>query len=354
MRKIVLLALLVIVGLLGGGVALLWRGDIPYAALDKTYASPASKFLDMGGGVEAHWRDEGNPNGRPILLIHGFSASLHTWEPWVRELGGEYRLVSVDLPGHGLTRTPKNYQPSIEAYSDFIDAFMGRIGLDHAMIVGSSMGGNTAWMTALRHPGRVDALVLVGASGWPYEGADDEEEPVVFKLLRMPVIGPLMTNLDSTRLVRGGLEASFVNKALVDDAMVARYVDMARAPNHRPVLISITTNRDSRAVATKEALSKIAVPTLILHGAQDNLVPVAGAKLFEQAIPGARAVIYDNVGHVPQEEIAARSAQDLRSFLHRMEPEPAAGAPLSAATPETQPLPELPQPWEGCRKGSRC
>lgn len=334
MRKILLLALVVIIALLGGGVALLWRGDIPYATLDKTYASPASKFLDMGGGVEAHWRDEGNPNARPILLIHGFSASLHTWEPWVRELNGEYRLISVDLPGHGLTRTPRNYQPSIEGYSDFIDAFMGKIGLDHAMIVGSSMGGNTAWMTALRHPARVDSLVLVGASGWPDARTDTDGEPAVFTLLRTPVIGPLMTNLDSTRLVRSGLEASFVNKTLVDDAMVGRYVNMARAPNHRPVLISISTNRDKRAVATKDALSKITAPTLILHGAQDNLVPVAGARLFEQAIPGAQAIIYDNVGHVPQEEIAAQSAQDLRTFLHRMEPEPVAGAPLSASVPE--------------------
>ena len=334
MRKIVLLVLGIVVGILVGGVALLWRGDIPYAELDKTYATPASKFIDMGGGVEAHWRDEGNPNGRPILLIHGFSASLHTWEPWVFDLGDEYRLVSVDLPGHGLTRTPKNYRPSIEGYSDFIDAFMDKIGLDHAMVVGSSMGGNTAWMTALRHPARVDSLVLVGASGWRDEGADNEAEPFVFKLLRTPVIGPLMTNLDSTRLVRSGLEASFVDKSLVTDAMVARYTQMARAPNHRPVLIAISTSRDQRAVASKEALAKIAVPTLILHGAQDNLVPVSGATKFKDAIPGAQAVIYEGVGHVPQEEISERSAQDLRAFLHRMEPEPAGGVPLAAAVPE--------------------
>lgn len=334
MRKYVLLALGILTGIVVGAVALMWRGDIPYAELDKTYATPASKFIDMGGGVEAHWRDEGNPNGRPILLIHGFSASLQTWEPWVFDLGAEYRLISVDLPGHGLTRTPKNYRPSIEGYSDFIDAFMDKIGLDHAMIVGSSMGGNTAWMTALRHPARVDSLVLVGASGWRDEGADNASEPVVFKLLRAPVIGPLMTNLDSTRLVRSGLEASFVDKSLVTDAMVARYTQLARAPNHRPVLIAISTGRDARAVATKEALSKITAPTLILHGAQDNLVAVSGADKFKDAIPGAQAVIYEGVGHVPQEEISERSAQDLRAFLKRMEPEPAAGVPLSAAVPE--------------------
>ena len=79
MRKILIGLLAVIVLVIGGGIAFLWRGDIPYATLDKTYASPASKFIDMGGGVEAHYRDEGNPNGKPIVLVHGFAASLHTW-----------------------------------------------------------------------------------------------------------------------------------------------------------------------------------------------------------------------------------------------------------------------------------
>lgn len=336
MQKYIKLTLGILTGLIIGAIALAWRGDIPYATLDKTYASPASKFIDMGGGVEAHWRDEGNPNARPILLIHGFSSSLHTWEPWVREFGGEYRLISVDLPGHGLTRTPAGYKPTIEGYADFIDAFMGKIGLDHATVVGSSMGGNTAWVLALRHAARVDSLVLVGASGWREESNEGaEEEPVVFKLLRTPVVGPLLMSLDNTQLVRGGLEASFVDKSLVDDAMVARYVKMARAPHHRAVLLAITTGRDERAIATKEALGKIAVPTLILHGDQDNLVPVGGATLFRDSIPGAQAVIYENIGHIPQEEIPARSAQDLRTFLKRIEPEAAAGVPLSAAVPDT-------------------
>ncbi|MBL8559394.1 MAG: alpha/beta hydrolase [Hyphomonadaceae bacterium] len=334
MRKILLGLIVLIIGAAVAGYFTLRRGDIPHATLDKTYASPASKFIDMGGGVEAHWRDEGNPNARPILLIHGFSASLHTWEPWVRELGGEYRMVSVDLPGHGLTRTPEGYRPSIEGYADFIDAFMGKIGLEHAMVVGSSMGGNTAWMLALRHPRRVDSLVLVGASGWREESKEGaEEEPLVFKLLRTPLVGPLLMNLDNSRLVRGGLEASFVDKSLVDDAMVARYVDMARAPNHRAVLLAITLNRDERALATKEALARITAPTLILHGDQDNLVPVGGATLFRDAIPGAQAIIYENVGHIPQEEIPARSAQDLRTFLKRIEPEAVGGVPLAAAVP---------------------
>jgi len=333
MRKVLLGLLAAVVILAVGGVAFLWRGDVPYATLDKTYASPASKFIDMGNGVEAHYRDEGNPNGRVLVLVHGFSASLHTWEKWVALLGGEYRMVSVDLPGHGLTRTPKGYQPTIEGYADFVNVFMDKLSIPKATVIGSSMGGNTAWMLALRHPTRVENLVLVDASGWPEPTGPDAQEPLVFKLLRTPVIGPLMSNLDNTQLVRGGLHATFVNQELVDDAMVARYVDMARAPNHRPVLLAITLNRDQRSAATKEKLAAITAPTLILHGDGDNLVPVAVAGMFKDAIPGSQAIIYERVGHVPQEEVPERSAADLRAFLHRMQPEPVAGAPLAAATP---------------------
>jgi pimeloyl-ACP methyl ester carboxylesterase len=287
--------------------------------------------MDMGDGVSAHYRDEGNPNGRPLLLVHGFSASLHTWEKWVGPLGAEYRLISVDLPGHGLTRTPAGYDPAIENYADFVDAFAKKLNLGKVTVIGSSMGGNTAWQLALRHPERVDAIVLVGASGWPDPRIDDAEEPAIFKMLRNPVMGPVLRRLDNTPQVRAGLKHAFVDQTLVDDAMVKRYVDFSRLPNHGETLIAIMTS--DRTVATKEMLAKISVPTLILHGRQDNLVEVDGATKFNDAIAGSRVIIYENVGHLPQEEIPARSAEDLRAFLRAAFPEPAPGVPLAAALP---------------------
>lgn len=331
MRKFLIGAVLVVVAVLAAGFFLLQRAPETYAGLDATYASPASRFVDMGEGVEAHYRDEGNPNGRTILLVHGFSASLHTWEKWVSLLGGEYRMVSVDLPGHGLTRTPAGYAPSIEGFADYVDAFAAKLNLGKVTIVGSSMGGGTAWQLALRHPDRLEALVLVGASGWRDPRIDDAEEPAIFKMLRNPVMGPILRRLDNTAMVRQGLEASFVNKALVDDAMVARYVRTSRAPGHGDVLLAIMTGSAERTLASKELLAPIKVPTLILHGRQDNLVAVEGATNFNDAITGSRLIIYDDVGHLPQEEIPERSAEDLRAFLHAAFPEPAAGAPLAAA-----------------------
>ncbi len=88
-------------------------GDIPYATLEAKYASPASQYADLPGGVRVHYRDEGpRQAARTLVLIHGFSASLHAWEPWVERLSKDYRVVTLDLPGHGLTRAPGDYAPS--------------------------------------------------------------------------------------------------------------------------------------------------------------------------------------------------------------------------------------------------
>lgn len=330
MRNI-LIGLVVVVALLAGGFMLIQRKPATNAELDPVYTSVASKFIDMGDGVSAHYRDEGNKNGRPLLLVHGFSSSLHTWEKWVPLLGNEYRLISVDLPGHGLTHTPAGYGPSIENYADFVEAFATKLNLGKVTVIGSSMGGNTAWQLALRHPGRVDGLVLVGASGWPDPRIDDAEEPAIFKMLRNPVMGPILRRIDNSAQVRTGLKAAFVNQALVDDAMVKRYVDFSRLPNHGETLIAIMTG--DRTLATKEMLAKITAPTLILHGRQDHLVAVDGGTKFNDAITGSKLVIYEDVGHLPQEEIPERSAEDLRAFLHAAFPEPVAGVALSASMP---------------------
>lgn len=302
--------------LLVGGYFLLKRDDIPYETLAARYESAASRYVELPGGLRVHYRDEGQREGPTLLLVHGFSASLHTWEGWVRELGDTHRVVSLDLPGHGLTRAPAGYQGNIGNFRDVVAAFARAQGLTRFAIAGSSMGGNVAWEYALAHPEQVDALILVGASGWEDMRAEATEEPAVFKLLRTPVVGPLMMQLDNTRLIRQGLEASFYDPAFVDSAMVARYAEQARAPGHRDILLQITLGFSNRAFATPERLAPLAnIPVLILHGDTDRLVPPQHGRQFHEAIPGSRLIEYENVGHIPQEEIVQRSAADVRAFL---------------------------------------
>ncbi|QGZ97120.1 alpha/beta fold hydrolase [Terricaulis silvestris] len=307
-----------------GGYFVLKRDDIPYETLATRYESPASRYADLPGGIRMHYRDEGSPDAPVLLLIHGFSASLQTWEPWVNALAtgedriNDYRVISIDLPGHGLTRAPAGYQASIEVFRDVVAAFVQSQNLTSFALAGSSMGGNVAWEYALAHPDQVNALILVDASGWPEVRADLSEEPAVFKLLRNPVLGPAMSRLDNTRLIRDGLEASFVDRSLVTDAMVGRYSELARAPGHRDILLQMTLGFRERNFATPERLAPLRMPVLILTGDQDRLVPPEHAQQFHDAIAGSQLITFENVGHIPQEERPAESAMAVHEFLYQV------------------------------------
>lgn len=314
-----LLALVGLVALVAAGAYFtLKRPDVPYETLAAQYENAASRYVELPGGLRVHYREEGQANGPALLLIHGFSASLHTWEPWVQRMGDEYRIISLDLPGHGLTRAPAGYQASIEAYRDVVHEFTRSRGLTDFALAGSSMGGNVSWEYALAYPEQVNALILVDASGWEDSRAEAREEPQVFKLLRNPTLGPIMIQLDSSRLVRQGLEASFYDPALVDDAMLNRYVQLARAPGHREILLQMTLGFRERNYATPERLAALQMPVLVLTGDTDRLVPPEHAQQFHSAIAGSELVVFQNTGHIPQEEKPDESATAVREFLYRI------------------------------------
>jgi pimeloyl-ACP methyl ester carboxylesterase len=311
--------LFAIVGVLAvlacAGYFALRRGDIAYETLAARYETAASHYAELPNGIRMHYLDEGDTAGPTLLLIHGFSASSHTWAGWAQRLGDEYHVISIDLPGHGLTRAPAGYSASIEAFRDAVEAFAAVRELQSFTVAGNSMGGNVAWEYALAHPERVDALILVDSSGWPLP--DTFVQPATFEILRNPVVGPLLRDLDNTRLVRRGLQASFFDAALVDDAMVERYASLSRAPGHRDIILQMATNFADRNFATSERLAPLStLPTLIVWGDTDNLVPIADAALFHEALPRSQVVVFEHTGHIPQEEQAAASAAAVREFLY--------------------------------------
>jgi pimeloyl-ACP methyl ester carboxylesterase len=191
------------------------------------------------------------------------------------------------------------------------------------------MGGNVAWEYALAHPERVDALILVDASGWEDTRAEAAQEPEAFKLLRNPTLRPILRDLDNSRLIRQGLEASFADTSLVDDMMVERYALLSRAPGHRDILLQMSLGFRSRNYATPERLAALQMPVLILSGDTDRLVPPDHARQFHDAIDGSEIVMFETTGHIPQEERPDQSAMAVREFLHRQ----IEGSPL-AALPE--------------------
>lgn len=326
MLRWILNALLVLVGLVAlvgaGAYFTLKRPDIAYETLAHNYESAASRYVDLPGGVHMHYRDEGDPNAPVLVLVHGFSASLQTWEPWVERLAtgsqrlGDYRVITLDLPGHGLTRAPAGYQPSMQAFAEAVHEFAQSQGLTRFALGGNSMGGNVAWVYALAHPDAVSALILVDASGWPDTRSDAQASPLVFKLLGNPISAALLRDLDATQLTRQGLLAAFpMHPEMVDDAMVRRYTELARAPGHRDMLIQLSLGREHREYATPERLAALTMPVLILEGDHDVLVPPEHAQQFKDAIAQAQLVMFEGVGHAPQEEIPDQSAMRVHEFL---------------------------------------
>jgi pimeloyl-ACP methyl ester carboxylesterase len=288
--------------------------DIPHRILDRKYSDARSAFFAGPCGSQIHYRDEGRADGPPLMLVHGYCASLHTWEPWVERLAAHYRIVSIDLPGHGLTRTAGGYRIERDSFAEIIDAAAEHLGLDTFAIAGSSMGGAAAWDYAARRPEKVAALVLVGAAGFTPKSDQDFGETAVLDLLRSPM-GPVLRDLDSTPLMRRGLRASFADPSLVGDGMIERYVALARAPMHRNVQMQLALTKSERIAATPEALSAIRAPTLVLHGEEDRLVPVSDGIRFATAIRDAQLIIYEDVGHILHEEIPEQSAEDVHEFL---------------------------------------
>jgi len=306
--------IVIVLVLLGIGAAwLALRGpDIPYATLEAKYVNPASRFVDLPGGIRAHYQEYGDPAHPLLLLLHGFGDSYTSWEGWVRVLKDRLHLIVLDFPGHGLTRAPEGYVLNSADLADFVDGFAGQLALPPFAVAGNSMGGGVAWQLAVRHPARLQALILVDAAGFPNE-KPPPAVPLAFKLLRYGIGRAILRNIDNRPLIDSGLKVDVFDKSLITPALVDRWAEFQRAPGHRAILMS--ANPASFGQADPARLAGIRVPTLILHGESDVLIEPASAARFAAAIPGARLITYPQVGHLPQIEIPQRSATDVGDFL---------------------------------------
>jgi pimeloyl-ACP methyl ester carboxylesterase len=320
----------IIVAIIGVLLAAAWlklRGpDIPYETLEGKYTNGASRFVDLPGGFHVHYQDDGDPGLPLLLLLHGFGDSYTSWEGWVHALNGKFRIISLDFPGHGLTRAPADYALSADGLADFVDTFAAQLALPKFAVAGNSMGGGVAWVLAVRHPRRLNALILADAAGFPNE-KPPAETPLAFKILRYELGRALLRNIDNRPLIDQGLKTDVYDKSIITPALVDRWAEFQRAPGHRAILMSLNPGRFNQA--SPAVLQDVAVPTLILHGDNDPLIEPASARKFAAAIPGAKLVTYPHVGHLPQIEIPQRSAADVAEFLHSVLM-PGTGPPTAA------------------------
>ena len=299
--------------------------DTDPAEMQAKYGSAPSQMVDIGDGRLVHLRDEGPRDAPVIVLLHGSNADLHTWQPWVDALSDDYRVIRFDQRGHGLTGPAGDGDYTLTAFGADIDAVTAALGVERFVLAGNSMGGAIAMGYALANPERLDGLVLVDASGAPIER--EAEGNIAFRLAAMPGVGSVMSQLLPRSLVERSLTQSVSNQDIVTGEAVDRYWELARYPGNRDATRQrFSTPRSSFAA---EEVGTMTVPTLVMWGEEDRLIPYEAAGWYMDNLPNSTLANYPGIGHLPMEEAPQRSAADLRAWLASL---PLAGNPEDGGT----------------------
>lgn len=290
-----------------------WAPDKPVDELKPRWAQPPSQFIAIDG-MQVHLRDEGpRDDPLPIVLIHGTSASLHTWEGWAAALRGQRRVIRFDLPGFALTGPNRQDDYSVQAYVRFVTAVMDQLGVRRFVLAGNSLGGQVAWATAAALPQRVAQLVLVDASGYSPESASVPPSlPLGFRIARMPALRALTQYTLPRSIVEKSVRNVYGDPSRVTPELVDLYMDMTLRAGNRQAL---GRRMDQGYTGDVAGLKTLAVPTLILWGGRDRLIPPEFGQRFAHDIAGSRLVVFDDLGHVPHEEDPARTVAVVKTFL---------------------------------------
>jgi pimeloyl-ACP methyl ester carboxylesterase len=314
-KSVKYLAITIFLLVLGLGI---WgyAGDIPVTVLRAKYANAESEFVDLGNGLTVHLRDEGPKDAPAIILLHGSSSSLHTWDEWTKRLTGKYRIIRFDQIGHGLTGPEPTDCYSAACFTDTVDRIAANRGLTKFILGGNSMGGWVSWEYAKAYPAKLSGLILVDAAGAP--AAAPKSLPIGFRIMRIPGINKLATIITPRSLVEKSLRQSVSKPDYITNKEVDLYWELLRYPGNRDATIKRAMARRAVKAPKDNELPILQIPTLILWGEEDTLIPVSAVKWFEAHLPIHKTSIYSKTGHLPMQEVAEQSADDVISWIDNL------------------------------------
>ena len=283
-----------------------WTPDLPREALLQSYARPGTSFVQVAG-QPVFLQDTGPRDAPTLVLLHGFGASLQTWDAWAAELDKDWRVVRMDVAAFGLTGAALNNDYSDAADVARLLALLDHLGLQRVALGGHSMGGRIAWNFAAAHPERVSQLLLVAPDGFPDPRSTTEHTYQV-----SPWLGLIQLSLPAWALKMGVAPAYGDEKLLTADTM-RRYQDMMRAPGVRTALIE--RMRQTRNSDPVPRLQSLKMPVLLVWGDKDAFIPTSNAQDYLKAIPHATLASIPLAGHVVHEEAPTPSVQAVKEFL---------------------------------------
>lgn len=272
---------------------------------DSPYFKSSDELLKISG-VDIRYRDEGPKDKPVIVMIHGFTSSLETWDAVANPLKTDYRIIRFDLPGHGLSGEDASGDYSnartVEIAIDFLEA----LGLSRVTLVGNSLGGLTAWRAASAQPDLVSRLVLISPGGFSINGVTEKPVPV-----------PMMVKIYLTKAPSAGVAAAtkslYGDPSKLLDARLQEIEAMMEQPGNGDALLARAEQFTLPAPETD--LAKVDVPTLLIWGDKDAMVPPSHGQKFVDVMPKATLKTYSGIGHVPQEEVPNRLSNDIKDFM---------------------------------------
>lgn len=294
--RFVLIGILLFLGL---PVVLTWRVDLPAEELWVKYQTPFSASFEYIG-QKIHYTDSGE--GPVLLLVHGTSSSLHTWEAWKKELEDQYRIVALDLPGFGLSGPSTSGDYSSAFYLELFESLRAHLDVDRWTVIGNSFGGKLASLYALDHPEVLNGLVLINASGW----ATDDNGFSIFDLASGP-LGPIIAHCTPRFLIGRTLRNVYADPSLVTPELVNRHYELLLYPGNRQALRGRL--KADYPTWTEESAGAILTPTLFLWGTEDPWFPPSNGKDWAESMVDAHFVPIPHSGHVPMEESPEESAR---------------------------------------------
>lgn len=281
----------------------------PLAELTEKYTDETSKFMAVDDLV-IHYRDEGT--GPTLVLLHGVASSLHTWDKWVQRLAPHYRILRIDLPGHGLTgKDPRVEEYDIAYMVDKLDKFLNKLSIDQMYLAGNSLGGYISWNYALHRPDRIEKMVLLDSAGFP------QDMPFIMSFSALPVIGGIGSVMMPKFLVDMNIKAAYGDTSKVTSKLKQRYFDMTTRKGNRESLITAfrVMKEQSENPYLGSRVKEVEVPTLLMWGGEDDWVPLSILEQFQEALPDSQTIVYEGVGHMPMEELPVQTSRDAHNFF---------------------------------------
>tara|TARA_B100000700_G_C15038858_1_gene854174 strand:+ start:1729 stop:2736 length:1008 start_codon:yes stop_codon:yes gene_type:complete len=292
--------------------------------IESRHSVPESRFFEGSDGSRIHFLDQGNREHPAIIFLHGFNGSVFNFDRLVPLLSANFRLISIDLPGFGLTGAVSSGEYSNEVFMSTVSHVADYLGIDEFSVAGNSMGGGVAWKYALKYPERIDSLILIASTGTGkrYDNASvsakSSSSPIAWKLIPVGFLKDFLALYTPRFFATQGLKTVFYNQDLATGKLASQYHELVLMEGSREAILSMFSAqrfKDLSRSTSPEVLSRIDVPTLVIHGKEDRIINYKSSEIFKDHIPIVVTKIYSETGHLPMYEVPERVAKDITDFF---------------------------------------